>query len=300
MSGTGLAAGIDQAGGHQYIYLATGDGTFDAESGGSDYGDSFVKLTTGLSVSSYFTPYSQYCDDIGDRDLGSGGVMLIPNGAGSSVLYFALANGKDGTIYVMDRASPGGYAGPAGTLCPAAAGADLNQQSVAATTHQFYSTGAFWNQKLYAVANNAPLQKYKISGAACNPGPVCQTAIASSTASFGYGPAPVISSDGDKTGTAIVWVINAHGWPSYSNPDAPPMPAVLYALDAEHVSPPATIPVLWNSAQCPGRDAAGNATKFATPTVANSRVFIGTMDPTDASNTRGELDIYGANSNPCY
>ncbi len=300
MSGAGLAAGVDQAGGHPYIYLSTGDGTFDAESGGSDYGDSFVKLTTALSVSNYFTPYKQYCDDIGDRDLGSGGVMLIPNGAGSSVLYFALANGKDGNIYVMDRANPGRYAGPAGALCPGAAGPDLNHETVAATTHQFYGTAAFWNQELYAVANNAPLQKYKISSTACNPAPVCQTATASSAASFTYGPSPVISSDGDKTGTGIVWVINAHGWPSYSNPDGPPKPGVLYALDAEHVQAPATIPMLWNSSQCPGRDGAGNATKFAAPTVANGRVFIGSMDPTDATNTRGELDVYGPNSNPCY
>lgn len=299
MSGAGLAAGSDQAGGHTYIYVATGDGTFDAESGGSGYGDSFVKLTTQLTVSSYFTPYRQYCDDIGDRDLGSGGVMLIPNGVGSSVIDFALANGKDGNIYVMDRANPGGYAGPAGTLCPSAAGPDLNYETVpAANMHQFYTTGAFWNQHLYTVANNSQLWKYKISGTTCTPAPVCQTAAASSEANFAYGPVPVISSNGNTTDTAVVWVINGHGWPS-ENQAVIPTPAVLYAFDAEHVDQPSVLPLLWNSSQCPTRDRAGNATKFAVPTVANGRVFMGAMDPSDATNTRGRLDVYGAISKSC-
>ena len=299
MSGAGLAAGTAQAGGPTYIYVATGDGTFDAESGGSDYGDSFVRLTTALTVSSYFTPYKQYCDDIGDRDLGAGGVMLIPNGVGSSTIDFAIANGKDGNIYVIDRANPGGYAGPAGTICPTAAGADLNYETVPApNAHQIYSTGAFWNQHLYTAANNSPLWKYQISGTACTPAPLCPTAAAKSQANFPYVPEPVISSNGDTTDTAVVWVINGHGWPNDNQPVIP-QPAVLYAFDAEHVNQPSILPLLWNSSQCPARDRAGNATKFAVPTVANGRVFMGTMDPADATNTRGQLDVYGEISKPC-
>jgi len=117
MRGAGVAAGIDKTEGDTYIYLSTGDGTFDVENGGSDYGDSFVKLTTNLTVSGYFTPFNQYCFDINDRDLGSGGVMLIPNGVGSNTIDFALANGKDGKIYVMDRANPGGYDGSILNMC---------------------------------------------------------------------------------------------------------------------------------------------------------------------------------------
>jgi hypothetical protein len=297
MSGAGLAAGIDQAGGQTYIYVATGDGTFDAESGGSDYGDSMVKLTTRLTVSGYFTPYKQYCDDIQDWDLGSGGVMLIPNGVGSSTIDFALANGKDGNIYVMNRANPGGYAGPGGTLCPNPAGPNLNYETVKASEYEFYSTNAFWQGSLYSIGNHSPLRKYAI-GAACHPAPVCQTASANSTNNFTYGAVPTISSNGDTTGTAIVWAINGNGWPS-ANSGVKPEEAVLFAYDAEHVALPDTLPELWNSKQCPTRDAPGNATKFTVPTVANGRVFIGTMDPTDAKNTRGELDVYGPTTKVC-
>jgi len=295
MSGAGLAAGVDKSGGNTYIYVATGDGTFDAENGGSDYGDSFVKLTTSLTVSDYFTPYNQYCDDINDVDLASGGVMLIPNGTASNTIDFALANGKDGNIYVMDRANPGGYQGPNLNTCPTS-GTNLNYETFSASDKRFYSTGAFWNNHLYSVANGSPLRTYKISPS-CDPAPICETPSGSSSIKFGYGPVPVISSHDNTTGTAIVWAINGNGWPG-PKPTLLPAPAVLYAFDAEHITAH-TLPELWDSTQCPARDGAGNATKFAVPTVANGRVFMGTMDPTDPTNTRGELDVYGVTSNPC-
>jgi len=299
MSGAGLAAGIDYGPGDDpYIYVSTGDGTFDAEDGGSNYGDSFVKLTTNLTVSSYFTPYRQYCDDVGDGDLGSGGVMLIPNMVGSSTMVFGIANGKDGNLYVMDRTNPGGYAGPAGNVCPKPAGPNLNLETIPASTGEFYSTAAYWSQNLYSVANSSPLQRYGISGTACSPGPVCKAPAATSVANFRYGTVPVVSSNDDQTGTAIVWAINGNGWPN-GNAKVTPIPAVLFAYDAEHILAPSTIPLLWNSSQCPRRDQAGNATKFAVPTVANGRVFIGTMDPSDETRTAGRLDVYGPTSAPC-
>jgi hypothetical protein len=296
-SGAGLASGMDQAGGDPYIYVSTGDGTFDAEKGGSDYGDSLVKLTTNLTVADYFTPYRQYCDDINDFDLGSGGVMLIPEGVGGTTTYSAVANGKDGNIYVVARDFLGGYAGPSGDVCPKPAGANLNLETIQASTAEFYSTAAFWNRSLYSVANNSPLQEYSIS-AACSPGPICQDPVAISANSFSYGTVPVTSSNGVAPNSPILWAIHGNGWPS-ANANLHPATAVLYAYDAEHVATPSVLPQLWNSNQCPTRDGAGNATKFAVPTVANGKVYIGTMDPSDPTNTKGQLDVYGLNSNTC-
>ena len=57
MAGGGLAA--DNAGN---IYCSTGNGTFDADTGGNDFGDSVLKLTPAgntLDMTDYFTPYNQ-------------------------------------------------------------------------------------------------------------------------------------------------------------------------------------------------------------------------------------------------
>src|SRR5215469_14186776 len=55
------------------LFLVTANGTFDANSGGPDYGDSFVKLTpngSSFSVSDYFTPFDQANLSANDVDLG--------------------------------------------------------------------------------------------------------------------------------------------------------------------------------------------------------------------------------------
>ena len=78
-----------------------------------------------------------------------------------------------------------------------------------------------------------------------------------------------------------------------------PISAVLYAFDAEHVIAPHTIPVLWSSIKCPTRDKGGNATKFVVPTIANGSVYLASMDPTDTTNTRGQLDAFGLTGATC-
>ena len=62
------------------IYLMTGNGNFDANVSGRDYGDSILKMSTasGLSVADYFTPSNQATLFSNDLDVGSGGPMLLP------------------------------------------------------------------------------------------------------------------------------------------------------------------------------------------------------------------------------
>ena len=63
MSGDGPAA--DSSGN---VYLITGNGSFNLNTGGPNSGDSFLKMSSGLSVSDYFTPFNQSCLAAGDID----------------------------------------------------------------------------------------------------------------------------------------------------------------------------------------------------------------------------------------
>ncbi|HTZ97452.1 MAG TPA: hypothetical protein VMB18_13710 [Terriglobales bacterium] len=291
-SGGGLAAGLDGPQGNTYLYVATGDGTFDVNNGGVDYGDSFLKLTPQLTTvaNGFFTPFNQACLDPTDEDFGSGGVLLTPN---ITSKYYAITASKTGEVFVMDRANPGGYMPPKNHTCPAM-GTNRNQEYFRGATHQYFTTPTYWNRYLYYVANQSPLVRYTLS-LSCNPGPVCTTGMARTRFTFGVGTLPAISSSGNTSGTAIIWGASGNGWPGANGP----APAVLYALDAEHENPTGTVPELWDSTQCPTRDGAGNAVKFVTPTVANGMVYLGTMDPTDPTNTRGELDVYGLTKAAC-
>jgi hypothetical protein len=92
MSGEGPA--IDESGN---VYVATGNGTYN---GTTDVSDSVLKMKLQggqLSVVDWFTPTDQVELKDDDYDLGSGGVALIPNS------HLAVAGGKEGRIYLLDR-----------------------------------------------------------------------------------------------------------------------------------------------------------------------------------------------------
>jgi hypothetical protein len=85
------------------------------------------------------------------------------------------------------------------------------------------------------------------------------------------GCTPSISANGTSNG--IVWAIE----PFVLTDGGPP--AVLHAYDANDVSKE-----LYNSKQNAKRDTPGLQQKYAVPTIANGRVYIGTQT---------ELDAYG-------
>lgn len=73
----GMAPAVDAAGN---LYVMTGNGTFDANTGGSDYGQSFLKFSTtnGLKLVDWFTPYNAVSLSSSDKDVGTGGPVLLP------------------------------------------------------------------------------------------------------------------------------------------------------------------------------------------------------------------------------
>ena len=100
MSGAGVAA--DASGN---IFIPSGNGDFDMTSVPMETGDTILKLGTAnqiLTLLDYFTPQDQQSLDNGDQDLGSGGVLLLPDQPGSFP-HILVEAGKEGRIYVVNR-----------------------------------------------------------------------------------------------------------------------------------------------------------------------------------------------------
>ena len=245
MSGGGLAT--DGAG----IYFNTGNGTFNADTGGKDYGDSFERLNASdLTLVDYFTPFNQDALNQVDEDLGSGGVLVLPDSAGSVMHPHLLVGcGKEGKIYLLDRDAMGGFQ----------AGSDSQiVQSVGGAVGGTWSMPALFNGTLYYNGAGDVLKAFPISNAHIS-GP-------SSTSSFNLGfpgATPVVSSNGLTNG--IVWLLQTDGYGSNS-------PSILRAFDASNVAVE-----LYDSNQVAARDALSGAVKFTVPTVANGKVYVGSQ-----------------------
>ena len=274
MSGSGLAADANAN-----IYVPTGNGNYDA----TDVGDSIVKLNgSTLSLTDYFTPFNQGDLDGNDYDLGSGGVLLLPDQPGNHPHELVEA-GKGstiggGTIYLVDRDQmTTNNIHFCSTNCNNTDPEIVQEIQNASHLQWLWAMPAYWNGTVYFWGNNDVLRAFTLTN-----GLLGTTPSSTSTMSFGFpGATPSISANGSTN--AILWAIDS----SQYGPPAQNVagPAVLHAFDATNVAKE-----LYNSAQMGSRDQAGNAVKFAVPTIANGRVYIG---------TETELDVYGLCSGSC-
>lgn len=294
--GGGLASGTDFSG-KSYLFFATADGTFDLNQGGHNAGDSFLKMTTDLStVADYFTPADQacrICPQQGaerDVDFGSGGVTLIPDGLLPNYPFLAVMADKEGSIWVIDRNNPGKYNGNVTGVCPtrACSGTNANVETLQASTNEFHNNPAYWNGSLYYAAVHGTLKRYPLANSTCSSGkpPLC-SAHASTTANFHYGATPSVSSNGTSDG--IVWAIDGTGQ------SASTTPGILYAFSTD------TLTEVYDTNRCAiagvSQDQPGGGTSFSVPTIANGRVYIGTMG--GSTGAQGGFHMYGPLSRTC-
>jgi PQQ-like domain len=250
MAGGGPAA--DSAGN---IYLLTANGAFETtlDANGfpsqSDYGNSFLKLAASggvLSVADYFAMYNEVDESTSDEDLGSGGILLLPDLTDSTntTRHLAVGAGKDGNLYVVNRDSMGKFNPNTNNIW---------QQLSGALNGGIWSTPAYFNQTLYYGPSGGQLLSFTL-----NSGTLMLSAASQSATSFTYpGTAPSVSANG--TANAIVW--------AHENAT----PAVLHAYAAGNLATE-----LYNSSQAAnGRDQFGAGNKFITPVVADGKVFVG-------------------------
>lgn len=117
-----------------------------------------------------------------------------------------------------------------------------------------FSAPAYFNNTVYYGPVGNPIQAFMITNATLSPTATTQTA----TIFESPGTTPSISANGSSNG--IVWAVQNLG------------NAVLHAYNAN------TLTELYNSDQADNdRDQVGLDNKFITPTIANGKVFVGTM-----------------------
>lgn len=261
MAGAGPAA--DMAGN---IYLLAGNGSFETTLNSEgfpdkdDFGNAFLKLGVSdgkLFVADYFDMHGTISESRKDLDLGSGGVLVLPDMKDSSgkVRHLAVGAGKDNVIYLVDRNSMGKFNPENDDAIYQeipSTGSDSSQGLGGSGTTGVYSMPAYFNGTLYYGAVDDFLRAFKFQRARIVSPAASRTAIA-----FGYpGTTPSISSAGSRD--AIVWAVENN------------TPAVLHAYDANDLSHE-----LYNSTQEKKRDEIeGN--KFITPMIASGKVFVGT------------------------
>lgn len=253
MSGGGPAA--DAAGN---IYLLTANGRFETTltgggfPSGGDYGNSFLKLSLSgpaLSVADYFAMSGEVAESSSDTDLGSGGIMLLPDmtDAGGTVQHLAVGAGKDGNLYVVSRDDMGKFS---------SVGNNIWQELDGVLPGGIWSTPAYFNATVFYGPAGGSLLAFPINNAKLASAPASRTST-----SFPYpGTLPVVSANG--TSDAIVW--------AYENAST----AVLHAYLASNLTTE-----LYNSNQAANsRDHFGSGNKFIAPVVVNGKVYVATTN----------------------
>lgn len=235
-SGAGIAA--DENGD---IYFATGNGIFDASTGGNNYGDSVLRLRLGsgvFDVIDYFSPADQNFLRTNDLDLGGGGVIILPD-QGSDPVHEIIAGGKEGTAYVLNRDALGQF-DPV---------QDDVVQELAAAGGQLQSVPVYWNNNVYITGSKDFIKLFPLTGGLLSTTPAAQTLV-----KFDKPGNASLSANGQTSG--ILWALLKGNH-------------ILYAFDATNLT------TLYSSAQVFGRDSIGLVTHFVTPTVANGKVYVG-------------------------
>ena len=257
--GIWMSGGAPAADDRGNLYLQTGNGAFNADTHGGNYGDSTLKLSTasGLSVADWFTPMDQRTLDMGDQDHGAGGAAILVDQPSATYPRLVIGGGKAGVLFLMNRDNLGHFSMSTNNV--------LQQLVVGAN---IFATAAFWNNSLYVAGateggSSGPLKHYSFDTT------TEQFAAASQTLPYYNfpGPTPSVSSSGTVQG--IVWALDNSKYCT-NGPNSGCGPAVLHAYDASNLATE-----LWNSSQAAG-DQAGNAVKFTVPTVANGKVYVGT------------------------
>jgi hypothetical protein len=258
------------ADGHGHLFLVTGNGAFNVNTGGSDAGDTIMEMVPHagtLRAIDTFTPFDQQCRAQHDQDLGSGSPLMVP-GHNEIIL-----SSKTGSVYVLDQSRLGGYHSVP-QACRYRARTDVDhirqELTIGTVPGGMWGTWAYWRapgaEYVYGSGTTGRLTQWQLS----NSGTLVPRPVSQAPESLTYpGAIPVTSGAGagSAAGTGIVWAIDqTHG-------------AVLRAYDAADLGHE-----IWNSAMDRARDGLHGFDHFDIPTIAGGHVLVGDQN---------RLEIYG-------
>ena len=269
------------------IYALTANGPFDRAA--VNYGDSALRLGPGLNLVDYFTPCNQEELNVLDVDLGSGGMMILPDqrSGPSKLATFA---GKEGSIYLVNRTAMGGYTRTQvadNVSCTDNAVQKLWRVLGATDTTGDSNRDAFWgapayfrdssgHQYVYYPGDYSPVTEFDLANGLLTAGTVAggkPNQTPSSTYNFPHGGTiPVVSSNGGKTSTAILWAIRRALPPSDGAG-----PLTLDAFAATDLTNQIVFDI-------PAGSWDFHNDAFLIPTVVNGKVYVA---------SGGELDVFG-------
>jgi hypothetical protein len=222
------------------IYGETADGPFTV---GKNFGLSvlrFKQVANNLKLTDWFTPYNLDYLDSKDLDLNAP-VLILPDQPGLHP-HLALAVGKEGTVYVLDRDNMGHFC----ANCT-----NGNTQIVQDLQSLVGSeTGAliYWNNMIYSSSVAGPIQAYPIANGLIGTTPLFESLRAAGEHS------PVISASGNTSG--ILWQLNHENLTAY---DALTLKKLYTSKDADNQ-----------------RDVLPALPHFANFVVVNGKLYVGT------------------------
>src|ERR1700678_682462 len=274
---SGQAPTIDAAGN---VYISTGNGSFGAIPNNLvQTGNSFIKLSPTLQLLDYFTPYNSAVLNSGDMDLGSSGLLLIPN------TNYVLGGSKQGVLYLADTTAMGEFN---------ASSDNVHQEFQAiygvGTSHihggPVYLDSDVNGPTTYLWGENDVLRGFQFNATT---GLLTTTPFATSTMT-----APATNNDGAMPGGFLSISANGNSngilWASTPyNGDAANQntQGVLYAFNADTLSP------LWTDKTNDARDEIGMFAKYVPPVVANGKVYVPNFGPVGNTDGSGNLVVYG-------
>jgi hypothetical protein len=315
MSGSGPAIDGDD------IYLTTGNG-MDPGTKPGNFAESFVKFhyTAGVSgvnngkpkldVSDYWGAFSdfkrreEYPEDpgaAGDQDLGSAGVLLIPERGN------LIGGGKDGILYNLDKNNlgnntwnpqfnlpfvatylpnaPNGDAGLPTTTVPnpnspiVNLNRNLARETPTGKSYHIHGTPVYMERAtrsiVYVWGENERLKAYNFDFATKRIASFRGqgTQVASGDIGGMPGGRLVVSSNGTAPGTGVVWGV----YPVEGDANSKIVPGALVAYDATTVLNGKLKQLFHSDANPERKNELGMFAKYSTPVVANGKVYVGTF-----------------------